>query len=177
MISRLLLVLLRVQDVVRDALALEQPREVLGHLDGDRADEDGLASLVTLLDVVDRSVVLRFLRLVDEVVAIVALDVDVRRDLDDREVVDLLELLLLGLRGTGHAGELVVEAEVVLERDRGEGDVLLLDGHALLRLDCLVQPLRPAAPFHDPAGELVDDLHLAVLDDVVDVALVERLGL
>ena len=39
----LALVLLRVQDVVRDALALEQPREVLGDLDGDRADEDGLA--------------------------------------------------------------------------------------------------------------------------------------
>ena len=49
--------------------------------------------------------------------------------------------------------------------------------HALLRLDRLVQALRPAAAFHDPARELVDDLHLAVLDDVVDVALVERLGL
>ena len=49
--------------------------------------------------------------------------------------------------------------------------------HALLRLDRLVQALRPAAALHDPAGELVDDLHLAVLDDVVDVALVERLRL
>ena len=49
--------------------------------------------------------------------------------------------------------------------------------HALLRLDRLVQALRPAPPLHDPAGELVDDLHLAVLDDVVDVALVERLRL
>ena len=93
------------------------------------------------------------------------------------QAVDLDELLLLGLRGTGHAGELLVEAEVVLERDRREGDVLLLDPHALLRLDRLVQALAPAAAFHDPAGELVDDLHLAVLDDVVDVALVERLRL
>ena len=33
------------------------------------------------------------------------------------------------------------------------------------------------APFHDPSRELVDDLHLAVLDHVVDVALVERLRL
>ena len=93
------------------------------------------------------------------------------------QVVDLQELLLLGLRGTGHAGELLVEAEVVLERDRRERDVLLLDRHALLRLDRLVEALRPAAAFHDPARELVDDLHLAVLDDVVDVALVERLRL
>ena len=93
------------------------------------------------------------------------------------EAVDLDELLLLGLRGAGHAGELLVEAEVVLERDRRERLVLLLDLDALLRLDRLVEAFRPAAALHDPAGELVDDLDLAVLDHVVDVALVERLGL
>ena len=54
--------------------------------------------------------------------------------------------------------------------------MLLLDRHALLRLDRLVQALAPAATLHDAAGELVDDLHLAVLDDVVDVLLVERLA-
>ena len=80
-------------------------------------------------------------------------------------------------RGAGHAGELVVQAEVVLQRDRGEGLVLLLDLHALLGLDRLVQALGPAPALEDAAGELVDDLHLAVLDDVVLVALVELLGL
>ncbi len=55
--------------------------------------------------------------------------------------------------------------------------MLLLDRHALLRLDGLVEALRPAPPFHDPAGELVDDLHLAVLDHVLLVAVIERLGL
>ena len=163
MISASLLVLLRVQDVVRDALALEQLREMLGDLDGDRADEHRLPLLVALLDVVDDRVVLRLRRLEDQVVLVVAGDVDVGRDLDDVQVVDLDELLLLGLRGTGHAGQLVVEAEVVLERDRRERDVLLLDAHALLRLDRLVQALRPAPAFHDAAGELVDDLDLAVL--------------
>ena len=126
---------------------------------------------------VDRGRVLGLFRLEDLVVAVVARDVDVGRDLDDVQVVDLDELLLLGLRGTGHAGELRVEAEVVLEGDRRHRDVLLLDPHALLRLDRLVQTLRPAAAFHDPARELVDDLHLAVLDHVVDVAVVERLRL
>src|SRR5947209_2439293 len=81
-------------------------------------------------------------------------------------VVELDELLLLRLGGTGHAGELLVQAEVVLERDRRERDVLLLDLHPLLRLDRLVEALGPAPAFHDPAGELVDDLHLAVLDHV-----------
>ena len=132
---------------------------------------------MTLLDVLDDRVEACLGGLVDVVVLVVPGDCDVRGDLDDREVVDLRELLLLRLRRAGHAGELLVEAEVVLERDRREGDVLLADGDALLRLDCLVEPLRPAPAFHDASGELVDDLDLAVLDDVVDVALVERLGL
>ena len=170
-------VLLRVQHVVRDALARQQLREVLGRLDGDRADEHRLPGLVALLDVARDGGELAFLRLEDEILLVVARDVDVRRDLDDVEVVDLDELLLLRLRGTGHAGELVVEAEVVLQRDRGERLVLLLDAHALLRLDRLVQALAPAAALHDAAGELVDDLHLVVLDHVLDVAVVERLRL
>ena len=74
-------------------------------------------------------------------------------------------------------GELVVHAEVVLQGDRGEGLVLLFDLHALLGLDRLVDAFAPAAALEDAAGELVDDLHLAALDDVVLVALVQLLGL
>ena len=95
---------------------------------------------------------------------------------DDLELVDLVELLGLGHRRAGHAGELVVQAEVVLERDRGHRHALALDPQALLGLDRLVEALAPAPARHLPAGELVDDDDLAVLDDVVAVALVERVG-
>src|SRR4029450_2446087 len=60
------LVLLRVQDAVLDPAALQQLREELGGLDVDRADEDGLARLVALDDVLDHGVELRFLRLEDQ---------------------------------------------------------------------------------------------------------------
>ena len=103
--------------------------------------------------------------------------VPVGRDLDHRQLVDLHELVGLGEGGARHAGQLVVHAEVVLERDRRERLVLLADAHALLGLDRLVQALRPAAAVEDAAGELVDDLDLAVDHRVVDVALVQRLGL
>jgi hypothetical protein len=132
---------------------------------------------VALPDVLDDGRVLRFLRLVDEVVLVGPRHRHVRRDLDHGEVVDLLELLLLGLRRAGHPGQLLVEAEVVLKGDRREGDELLLDRHALLGLDRLVEALGPAATLHDPAGELVDDLDLAVDHHVLVVAVVERLGL
>ena len=86
------------------------------------------------------------------------------------------ELAGLRRRGAGHAAELLVHAEVVLERDGREGLVLLFDLHALFGLDRLVQTLAPTAAFEDAAGELVDDLHLAVLDDVVDVELEQLLA-
>ena len=49
--------------------------------------------------------------------------------------------------------------------------------HAFLGLDGLVQAVAPLAARHQAAGELVDDDHLAVLHDVVHVALVEVVGL
>ena len=85
-----------------------------------------------------------------------------------------MELLGLGHRRARHARELVVQAEVVLERDRRERDALALDPEALLGLDRLVQALAPAPARHLPARELVDDDDLAVLDDVIAVALVQR---
>ena len=139
---RLARVLLRVQDVVLDALPRQQLREVLGRLDGDRADEHRLPTLAALLDVARDGRELAFLRLEDLVLLVVARHADVRRDLDDVEVVDLDELLLLRLRRTGHAAELVVETEIVLQRDRRERLVLLLDRDALLRLDRLMEALR-----------------------------------
>ena len=93
---------------------------------------------------------------------------------DDVELVDLVELRGFGVGRTGHAGQLLVHAEVVLERDRRERLVLLLDGDAFLRLDRLVETIAPAAARHLAAGVLVDDDDLAVFDEVVDVALVQR---
>ena len=96
------------------------------------------------------------------------------RDGHHVEAVDLVELLLLGHGRAGHAGQLLVDAEVVLEGDRGHGHRLALDAHPLLGLDGLMEALRPAPSGHLAPGELVDDDDLAVLDDVVAVALVER---
>ena len=93
----------------------------------------------------------------------------VRRNDDDVELVDLRELFRFGLRGAGHARQLLVLAEVVLEGDGRERLVLALDLHLFLGLDRLVQAVAPAASGHEAAGELVDDDDLAVLDHVVDV--------
>ena len=61
----------------------------------------------------------------------------VGRDRHHAELVDRHELGGLGLGRTGHAGELVVHAEVVLQGDRGERLVLALD---------LARPPWPRSP-------------------------------
>ena len=145
-------------------------------LDRDRADEHRLALAGPLGDVVGRGLELRGLGLVDEVGLVEPDHRPVGGDRHDLEPVGVRELAGLGGGGAGHAAELVVHAEVVLEGDRREGLVLLLDLHPLLRLDRLVETFAPAPALEDAAGELVDDLHLAALHDVVDVALEQLLG-
>ena len=137
----------------------------------------GWPALWRSVDLADDGHPLAVLRLEDLVVLVLADHRPVRRHLDDGQLVDLHELVGLGEGGARHARELLVHPEVVLERDRGQGLVLLLDPDALLRLHGLVQALRPAAAVEDAARELVDDLHLAVDDGVVDVLLVEGLRL
>ena len=125
-------------------------------------------------DLGDDRVPLFLLGAVDEIGILDAPQRAVGRDDDDVEVVDLGELLGLGVGGAGHAGQLLVLAEVVLEGDGRERLVLALDLHLLLGFDGLVQAVAPAAARHQPAGELVDDDDLAVLHHVVDVALEQR---
>mmetsp|Transcript_12872 Transcript_12872/g.30273 ORF Transcript_12872/g.30273 Transcript_12872/m.30273 type:complete len:931 (-) Transcript_12872:212-3004(-) len=173
---RLLLVLLGVEHVVRQLLRRQQLGDVFRILDGGGAHEHRLPALVAVLDVRDDRVVLLEIGLVDQVELVLADGRAVRRDDDRLEAVDLLELVGLGVGRARHAGQLAVHAEVVLEGDGGQRLVLGLDLHALLGLDGLVQAIAPTPPAHQPAGELVDDDHLAVLHDVVLVPVVDMVG-
>ena len=174
---RLALVVLGVQHLVLEAAPLELARQRLRDVHVHRADQDRPAQRVQPLDLVDDRVVLFLPGLVDPVGLVVPADRPVGRDDAHLEPVDRVELGLLGLGGAGHAGQLVVHPEVVLDGDRGEGLGLALDLHLLLGLDRLVQPVGPAPARHDAAGELVHDHHLAVLHQVVHFLLVEDVRL
>ena len=110
-------------------------------------------------------------RAVDLVVVVEAHQRHVGRHLEHFEAVDVHELVGFGERRAGHAGELLVHAEIVLEGDRGERLVFRLDRLMLFRFQRLVQAFRIAPARHHAAGELVDDHDLAVAHDVVLVAL------
>ena len=83
----------------------------------------------------------------------------------------MAEFESFGVCCTRHATQLVVEAEVVLEGSRGHGLALSLNVHVLLGFDGLMKALGQTASGHGPAGVLVNQNHLAVLYDVLDIAV------
>ncbi len=105
---RLALVLLRVEDLMADALLLQQSGKELGSLDGGGANQHRLLPLRAVANVVDNGLELVLLRQVHEIRLILADHGSMRRYDRDFEAVNLQEFRCLGVRGTGHASELFV---------------------------------------------------------------------
>ena len=173
----LALVVLGVQHVEIFGPLLQHLGQDLALFHADGAHQDRLALGVALHHLVDDGAVLAGHGGVDHVGVVLA-DVGlVGGDGDDVQAVDLGELGGLGAGCTGHAGQLFVHAEIVLEGDGGQGLALGGDVHPFLGLDGLVQALIVAAADHQAAGELVHDDDFAVLDHVVDVLFHDAVGL
>ena len=160
-----------VEHIVLYAARLQKLGEIFALFDGYRADQDRLPLFVAGDYLLDYRTVLSGLGFIDDVGLVDTRNGLVGRDLNDIELVDRLKLLRLGDGRTGHAGELIVKSEVVLERDGRKRFVLALNVNVLLCLDRLMQTLAVAAAEHDAAGEFIDNEHLAVFHDVVDIAL------
>ena len=165
------LVVHRIEHAVLDALAFEQFAEVFGLLDGDSTDQHWLAVAVALGNIVDHRVELLPLALVDHVRVVEADHRLIGWDHHHVEIIDLLELYGLGIGGAGHARQFFVHAEVVLNRDSGQGLVFLADADLLFGLNCLVETVRPAPAGHEPASELVNNENLPLLDHIIHIAL------
>ena len=91
-----------------------------------------------IADLVDHRVIFLTTRLVDAIVLIEPRDDSVRRDRIHVELVDVVELRRFGFRGASHTAELLIEPEVILNRDRRERLGLAVDLNALLRFDSLM---------------------------------------
>ena len=173
----LLLVELSVEDIMGDLAQGEHLAQQLRDLDRGRTYQHGASTLYEADDLLDDGGVLLTSRLVDTVVEVVARDGAVGGDDHDVQLIDIPELASLRLGCPGHPRELVIHAEVVLQRDRGEGLRGGLHVDALLGLNGLVQPIGVATAVHDTTRLLVDDHHLAVHNDVLVVLLKEGVGL
>src|SRR5262249_16113888 len=178
-------VLLCVQDLMRNAGFFENVGDGFGFLDGDGADENGLAAIMIVLDAVGERVVflqdavddgleLFFFGAIDDVGIFNSNERAVGGNDHDVELINFFEFGGFGFRCTGHAGKFLVHPEVVLEGDRGEGLVFALNLHAFLGFNRLMQTIGPAAAGHLSSGEFIHDDDFAVFVDVVDVVFIKR---
>ena len=143
--SCLALVVLRVQHLVAHAGLRQLAGQVLGVLHACGTDQDRLALFVAFLNVLDDRLELGDFVAVHLIGVVDALHPLVGGDGHHAELVGVHELCCFGFRGTGHAGELVVHAEVVLQGHGRHGLVLRLDFDAFLRLNRLVDAVVVAA--------------------------------
>ena len=167
---------LGVEHLMVDAPLPQHVAQQLGDFHAHRTHQQGLARGVMLQDGIDDRVVLRGLGLVDHVLQILPDVGPVGGNLHHVQGVDALELRFLRLGGTGHAGQLLIHAEVVLEGDGGQGLALPLHLHVLLGFNGLMEPFGIPPADHQAAGEFVHDNHLAVLHHVVHVPLHQDVG-
>ena len=167
------LVVLGIQHVVHDTGPLEHTAQQLGGVHRHGPHQDRLAMVVVFANLLDHGGEFLALRLVDPVIRIDPAYRPVGRNHHDIQGIDVAKLARLGFGCTGHAGQLLIHAEVVLDRDRGKGLGLALDLDPLFGLDGLVQAVTPAAPGQDTSGELVDDHDAVILHHVADVLLIQ----
>ena len=167
---------LGVQYVVGNPLSAEHLGDVLGNLDRDRADQNGLSLRVGLFDGLYDSFILFLLGLINRVLVILTDDRLIGGDLNDIHAVDLAELSLLSERRTGHTALLVKFIEEVLERNGGERLALLLDLYVFLCFDRLVKSVAVASSGHYTARKLINDQDLVIFDDIIVVLVHQVIG-
>ena len=169
--------LLRVQHLVGNVGNVKQGRHDFGGFHGSGTQQHRLALLVALGNIAHDGGKLLLLGTEDQIVLVFANHRLVGRNREHAQLIGAHELRGLGFCGTGHARQLVVHAEVVLQGDGGEGLVLSLDFHVFLGFDCLVQTFVVTTTRQDTAGVFVDDEHFTASHHVVAVAQEQFLGL
>ena len=168
-------VLLGVEGVVWDMAHVEHLAQHFGYFNRCGTHEHRTACVAHLYDFFDDGLVFLARSLVDAVVEVLAGDGLVGGNLHHVELVDVPEFACLGAGRTGHTGEFVVHAEVVLQGDGGE--CLCGSLHVLLGFHGLVESVAPAASLHDTAGLLVHDFHFTVHHHVLVVDVEHGVGL
>ncbi len=145
---------------MRNAELCQALREHFRGFNGNGAHQHGLLLLVQFGNGRRDGVEFFLAAAEDQVRIILANRGPVGRDGNNLQIVNLLEFHGFGVRRAGHARKFVVQAEIVLKGDGGQGLVFRGDGDAFLGFQSLMQAVGIAASGHGAAREFVHDDHL-----------------
>ena len=159
-----------VKHVVFHATALQKLGKVFGAFHRGGTHQHWLVFGHAFDNVVHHSGEFGFLGFVHQVGEVFTLVGAVGGDGHHVEFVDLVQLGGFCLGGTSHTCEFVVQTEVVLQGDGGQGLVFVFDLHALFGLNGLVHAFVVAATSEDTTREFIHDEDFPTTNDVVLVA-------
>ncbi len=149
--SGLFFMLFGIEYLVGYASSFEQVAQKLGFLDGDGAYKHWRTLLVQIFNLPGNGFEFGVFVLVNLVGVVDANHRFVGGYNDHLKLVNFVKFLGFGGGGTGHAGQLLIKAEVVLEGDGGQSYALPLDFDPFLGFDGLVQPFGVSPAEHEPA--------------------------
>src|SRR3989344_6578998 len=94
----------------------------------------------------------------------------VGRNHNNIQPVNFQKFLSRSQGGTGHARELLVKSEIVLEGNRAGRTSFFFNFYPLFGLDGLMNPFRPASARLEPPGERIYNNNFSLLNHVIPVA-------
>ena len=155
---------------MRNAASCQHLAQKLGSLDRNGTNQNRLSLFMGCCHFLDNRMEFLFFRLINRILVINTLYRAVRRDGDNVHLVNVTELLLLGLCRTGHTSLLVKLVEEVLEGNGCQRAALTAHMYVLLRLNRLMETIGITASRHDTSGKLIDDQNLVIFYHVVLIA-------
>ncbi len=171
-----LLMELCIQHTMRNPSFIQQAAEFLRLSDGSRAYKNRLPGRVNFFYGIGHRLVFSPFRLINDIRIILTDHRFIRRHHDDRQLIDLEELILLRLRRARHAGQFLIHTKIILERDCRQCLRLPLNLHAFFGFNRLMQAIGITAAHHQPAGEFINNDDFPVAHYIIAVALHEGLS-
>ena len=135
---RFVSMLFGVKNMMFDAGFLEHLGDLFGRLDIDGADQNRLPRGMNFLNLPHDGTEFRFFMGIDGIFPIDTSDGLVSRNFNYVDVINFTEFIRFGKTGSGHAGQLFIHTEEVLEGNRRKRLRLTLDGNAFFRFNSLV---------------------------------------
>ena len=166
----------RVQYLMIDARLTKNSRKILRSFDGGRSHQNRLPLVTTVLYTAENSTKLFTLSTVNQVWLIITDHRHVGRYDHHLKSINLLKFHSFSVCSTRHTGQLIVQPEQVLEGDRCEGLILLLDWNSFFGFNSLVKAFPPTPPCHHTPGELIDNYDLTIANDVINITLKQGVG-
>ena len=168
---RFTFMLFGIEHFMLNLLFAQQCRNDFRIFNRSRSYQDGLPTTDTVFNILGNGNIFFLLSQINQVPFIITNHWPVRRDNHHLKTIYLIQFERLGIGCTSHTGKLLVQAEIVLESDRCQSLVFILNRDVFLGFNRLMQTIRPAPASHHTPGKLINDDHFIILDDVINILM------